>query len=195
LVRARLAALSPLAEKAGWLRADDLLERAAAAADLIARGRAPKDALSFLAPRGSFSVVRRGGRVFASSRSWARYDTVGRAAAALDPAAAARTLTELAPLLDEACRRYGCRGSFRDSLSGAIGELAQAPAAGGESALVASKRGIGWAYADPRLEALDPAQKQLLRLGPRNAAAVQGFLRALAAALGPSAPPPPRRVP
>ena len=38
-------------------------------------------------------------------------------------------------------------------------------------------------YADPRLEALQPAQKQLLRMGPENAERVQDQLRRLATAL------------
>ena len=39
-------------------------------------------------------------------------------------------------------------------------------------------------FADPALEALSPAQKQLLRLGPGNARRVQAKLRELAPALG-----------
>jgi hypothetical protein len=45
-------------------------------------------------------------------------------------------------------------------------------------------------YADPALEALTPAQKQLLRTGPRNVRLVQAKLRELQAAL--AAAPPPR---
>jgi hypothetical protein len=45
-------------------------------------------------------------------------------------------------------------------------------------------RGIGYAYADPGLESLTAAQKQLLRMGPRNAHTVQSSLRAIAIALG-----------
>ena len=42
---------------------------------------------------------------------------------------------------------------------------------------------IGFRYADPRLEALTPAQKQFLRLGPRNVQKVSGKLREVRAAL------------
>jgi hypothetical protein len=38
-------------------------------------------------------------------------------------------------------------------------------------------------YADPRLEGLQPVQKQLLRMGPENADRVKDQLRSLAAAL------------
>jgi len=38
---------------------------------------------------------------------------------------------------------------------------------------------------DPKLEELSPAQKNLLRMGPRNVARIQAKLRALLAALDP----------
>jgi hypothetical protein len=47
---------------------------------------------------------------------------------------------------------------------------------------------IGFRYADPRLEALTPAQKQFLRAGPRNVRLVQGKLREVAAALAAPSP-------
>ena len=55
-----------------------------------------------------------------------------------------------------------------------------------------SRRGIGYGYADPKLEAMPAAQKQLLRMGPENARAVQAKLREIALALGipPRAPAP-----
>jgi len=50
---------------------------------------------------------------------------------------------------------------------------------------------IGYAYADQRLESLTPAQKQLLRTGPRNVRIIQTSLRQIALALGI----PPERLP
>jgi hypothetical protein len=49
---------------------------------------------------------------------------------------------------------------------------------------------IGFRYADPKLEALTPAQRQFLRIGPRNVRLVQGKLREFAAALAAPAPAP-----
>jgi len=40
------------------------------------------------------------------------------------------------------------------------------------------------AFANPRLEDLTAAQKQLLRMGPRNARVIQGKLGEIAAVLG-----------
>ena len=44
--------------------------------------------------------------------------------------------------------------------------------------------GIGYAFADPALEDLAPAQKQLLRMGSRNVRTIQASLRAIASAIG-----------
>jgi hypothetical protein len=44
--------------------------------------------------------------------------------------------------------------------------------------------GIGYAFADPKLEGLSRAQKQLLRMGPQNVRAIQGKLREIAGVLG-----------
>ena len=41
-----------------------------------------------------------------------------------------------------------------------------------------------WAFSDPAVERLSPAQKHLVRMGPDNAALVQAKLRELADALG-----------
>ena len=40
-----------------------------------------------------------------------------------------------------------------------------------------------YAYSDPKLESLSPAQKQLLRMGPRNGQAIRGKLQEIAALL------------
>ena len=47
-----------------------------------------------------------------------------------------------------------------------------------------SKGGTGYRYADPSLEGLTAAQRQLLRTGPRNVTKIQSALRQLAIALG-----------
>ena len=49
---------------------------------------------------------------------------------------------------------------------------------------VVEGRGATWAFADPALEALDPAQKHLLRMGPDNAARVIATLTRVRQRLG-----------
>jgi len=42
---------------------------------------------------------------------------------------------------------------------------------------------LSFAFADPRIESLSAAQKQFLRMGPRNVQTVQSKLREIAALL------------
>jgi hypothetical protein len=51
------------------------------------------------------------------------------------------------------------------------------PEVDGDIALVQPK--VYYEYADPRLEALDPLQKQLLRMGPANTARIKAYLAQL----------------
>ena len=60
--------------------------------------------------------------------------------------------------------------------------MSETPIPDGPVAVTA--RGGVYGFADPRLEALSPAQKLLLRSGPDNARRVQTQLSAIAAALG-----------
>ena len=60
----------------------------------------------------------------------------------------------------------------------ALDVLIETPIPSGPVELVEGK-GATWAFADPALERLDPAQKQLLRMGPRNAARVIETLKAV----------------
>jgi hypothetical protein len=61
-------------------------------------------------------------------------------------------------------------------------QLSETPIPDGPVAVTA--RGGVYEFADPRLEALSPAQRLLLRSGPDNARRVQTQLAAIAAALG-----------
>jgi hypothetical protein len=45
-------------------------------------------------------------------------------------------------------------------------------------------KGAGYAFADPRLEALPPASKLLLRMGPETVGRVQALAREFGAATG-----------
>ena len=66
-------------------------------------------------------------------------------------------------------------------LERAIGVLLQTPALDERVAL--EPNGITYADSDPKLESLSPAQKQLLRMGPRNSEAVRRKLEEIAALL------------
>lgn len=183
ILRGLMAELTGSPLLARWLTTGDLARQIAALVDGAAAGSLPLRLLAPLRPTGAFSVVERGGRATIAPASYARYDAMASAIAALDPAAVARVYRLLAPRLQEAHGELG-EGSrtFDGALRDGLRRLAETPIPDGPVAVTA--RGGVYAFADPRLEALSPAQKLLLRSGPDNARRVQAQLAAIIAALG-----------
>jgi hypothetical protein len=164
------------------LEASGVVERFVVIVDQLAEGNVPRAELDFLRPKGAFLV--RGGEpaLRVDPASYRRFDAFAAALARLDAAAAAAAYRRLAPLCEEAYRALGYpEGGFEQRLSAALTLLAAAPASDGTAELVAEVK--RYEYADPELESLPAAQKQLLRMGPQNAERVREKLREIQAEL------------
>jgi hypothetical protein len=185
-VVARLAgALSGRPELARYLATDGLIRRFVAAVDNVSRGVSPRTNLPTLIPAGGYRVTGGAGEaVRPDPESRSRYDAPTAVLASIDTAGAARLHRRLRPLLEEAYRDLGYpEGGFDATLARAIDHLLAAPVPPADPELVPAGRGGGWAYADPALEDLSPAQKHLLRAGPDNVRRIQAKLRELRGAL------------
>lgn len=183
-IRTLLGGLSSRPELARWLTTDDLTSHIASAIDQFSRGLSPARDAKVIAPSGPFSVATRGGQTVIAPASYARYDGLAATAASLDAGAVARAYTTIKPRLAEAYRLLGNReGDLDAAVEAAVISLLEVPVITQPVALVPG-RGNLYAYSDPRLEGLRPAQKQLLRMGPENVRAIQAQLRALAQELG-----------
>ena len=114
--------------------------------------------------------------------SFLGYDVMADAVASLDPAAAAGAYRTVEPLFDVAFEDFGMPDvRFRTILDRAIDNLLAVPALPREVELV--PHATSFRYANPGYEQLTPAQKQFLRMGPRNVKAIQGKLGEIQAAL------------
>ena len=164
-IRGLFSGLSNHPQLLAWLATDDLVGSLATAIDRLANGQTPARDLAPLRPGTGFAVVTRRGVPYVDPASYARYDAIVQRPPALT--------------------RRGWRRSTRPSSRGW-----PKPTRGGPHRLAARRRaranatilatpdppaeiplvaGVGgYAYADPRLEALTPAQKHLLRMGPAN---------------------------
>jgi hypothetical protein len=168
---------------AAWLATDGLIRNFTVVVANIAEGSTPAARLRALAPAGPFRVVEQGDELLIDPRSYERYDRLAEAVASVDPAGSARLYATLKPRIEEAYRDLGLPdGTFDRVLERAIVSLLATPVADSPHDL--APRGIVYGYADPGLESLTAAQKQLLRMGPRNARSVQQKLREIALALG-----------
>ena len=183
VVRDLVKALSSHPGVAAWLTTNHLIRNFTVVVANIAEGKTPSRHLTTLRPSSSFRVMERGSDVVIDPRSYERYNTIAAAAASIDPAGGARLYGTLKPRIEDAYRELGVPDTpFDRTLERAIVVLLSTPVR--EDQIRVEPRGIGYAFAAPELEGLTHAQKQLLRMGPRNARAIQAALRDVALALG-----------
>jgi len=183
VVRRLVGALSSSPAVTAWLTTNGLIRNFTLVVANIEDGRAPAKQLKPLRPSGDFRVVQRDGGTFVDPRSYDRYNTIADAVQSIDPEGAAKLYSTLKPRIEEAFRDLGYPDRpFDVTLERAIVTLLETPVP--DAQLRVKPKGIGYAYTDDNLEQLSPPQKQLLRMGPRNARLVKEKLRAIAIALG-----------
>jgi hypothetical protein len=167
-----------------WLATNGLIRNFTVAVENIADGATPARHLRVLQPAPGFLVTEQAGDLHIDPRSYERYDALAAAVASVDPANAAQLYATLKPRLEEAAGELGTGESFDRTLERAIVSLLRTPVRDAPVRVRTQPQGIGYGFADPELEGLTAAQKQLLRMGPRNARIIQSSLRAIALALG-----------
>ncbi len=196
---ARLRALTKRASRSKllrkWSMSQGILQRTAAAVRLVARGDTPKPVLGFISLDRRFIVEeqllskseqKRTGeyeRVFISPKSYARYDPITDALTSMKPEAMAFAYRKLRPDYNRAFSQVAARGErFEDVLTEAIRRLVNVEVPSGKIEL--KSKGAVYAFLDPKLEAMSPAEKQLIRMGPKNAQKIQRALRRFARSAG-----------
>ncbi|MDO8795070.1 MAG: DUF3014 domain-containing protein [Vicinamibacterales bacterium] len=183
LVRTLVRALSQNSAVAAWLATDGLIRNFTVTVANIADGATPAKHLKVLRPSSAFRIVERDGRAYVDPQSYNRYGAIAAAIAAVDPSGTARLYATLKTRIEEAHRDLGSPDqSFDRTLERAIVTLLETPVV--DSPVRLKPKGIGYAYDDERLESLTAAQKQLLRMGPRNIRIIKERLRGIALALG-----------
>jgi hypothetical protein len=182
LVRQLVSALSSHPRVLAWLTTDDLVRNVAVSVQNVADGATPSRHLKPVAPEGAFLVTKKDGRTVLDPRGYRRYDAHADAVASLDAAGVARLYATLKPRLEEAHKELSPGGSFDASLQRAIATLVSTPII--EDPVPVEPDCALYKFADPTLEALTPAQRQLLRMGPRNMRLIQQKLREIAAEIG-----------
>ena len=183
LVRELVKQLTSNPAVAAWLASDRLIRNFTVVVSNTADGAMPAVHLRVLRPPTNFAVIERGTGTTIDPRSYARYDGVAAAAASIDPTGAARLYSTLKPRIEEAYLELGAGMPFDRALELAIVSLLKVPVVPDPIA-VKPEGGTGYAFVDPKLEALTPPQKHLLRTGSANVQTIQASLRAIALALG-----------
>ena len=183
-VRERFAQLSKHPLLAAWLKTTGLVRNLVVVLENASRGLTPSPRLRQLRPAGQFRVLKRADRIVIDPRNYERFTDIADAAASIDAAAAARLYAGLKPLLQMAYDELGNEEPIDRALERAMTTLLSAPTVDGEIRLEVGDEGIGYVFANPTLEALPGAQKQLIRMGPQNQRVIQSRLRQFALAAG-----------
>jgi hypothetical protein len=184
LVRRLAGALSSHPLVAAWLATSGLIRSFVVVVENVSDGPSPAKYLRVLRPAQPFRVMNAQTAPAIDPQSFARYNSLADAVSSVDAAGSARLYATLKPRIEEAYSELGRQESFDRAVERAIVALLRVPVLTGTIRLEPSLKGIGYRYADPRLEGLTAAQKQLLRTGPRNTMIIQAKLREIALALG-----------
>lgn len=183
LVRLFVGRLSSHPQVAAWLSTDGLIRNMTVVVANIAEGQTPARHLRTLKPAGAFGVRQAGSVVTLDPETYKRYDTVAAAIDGLDARGVARFYATIRPRIDEAYAELGMEdASFDRVLERAIVMLLRTPIV--EGTLPLHPGGVSYQFADPSLEGLTKAQRQFLRMGPRNMRIVKAKLREVAQFLG-----------
>lgn len=166
-----------------WLNSEsDLIRKTVLLVNHVYQGKVPRKAFLFWAPKDPFKVKEpQKGQYMIDPAGYHRYDYLAEVVNALDAEKTVAYYRLLKPLIDEVFAEFGRPGqTFEAVLLGAIEHLLKTPAVSGEVRLL--KPSVLYKYADPALENLSRAQKQLLRMGPVNAGMIKhklGLIRGL----------------
>ncbi len=172
--------LGDSAEAAAWLAEPGMLRRLVAAVWQVSAGESPREPLRFLAPKAEYSVISHDGHTYQSPESEARYDAVAKAIGAVNAQAAGALYRRAQAFAEAAFKEITPSGSrFTAALDKAIERLTAVPLRDEPLEVKPVDKGVGYTFADPQLEALDPVQKHLLRMGPVNARIVVQQLKVM----------------
>lgn len=158
------------------VQAENMLRKFVVFVDNVARGDVVREAAVISGPQSRFIVQHIDGQIYVDERSYTRYNDIVSWFYEMDADVLVAQYRRFQPLFEEAFNEIKEPGAnFDDRILDAIAILLDTPEPRGLLAL--SDEQVMYTYADPALENLPAAQKQMLRIGPDNRALVKSKLR------------------
>jgi hypothetical protein len=156
-----------------YLIPSNIIERSSSLIYLTSKGDVPYKLLPVARPAKPFSISDDGTQVVADASGFARYDLLAQWLESLDLSAILLSVQPFLPLFREAWSYYGePPEDFDFAVVIALNLIASTPSVDTTEARLIKKEAV-WIYEDPSIEGLAPIQKQVLRMGPENAAVVK----------------------
>lgn len=158
------------------LDGENLVRKLVVLTDNIAEGVLVREAAVIEGPESRFLVQEIDHQLYIDERSYQRYDDMVNWFISMDTDAIVALFQRFEPVFEEAYAEFGDPNiRFRDRVLTAIQVVLDTPEPTGLLAL--SDEQVMYTFADPELESLPGAQKQMLRIGPDNRALVKTKLR------------------
>jgi hypothetical protein len=157
---------------AALLVPNDVIRRLVVTVDNLAGRGIPVNRLPVKLPEGAFIAGKAGDQFVIDPRNYARYRRYVALLDGLDSHDLVNAYVHFYPLFQQAYRELGYpQGFFNDRLIAVIDDVLKTPEVRDPVRL--EQPVVFYTYADDRLEALSAGQRQLLRMGPDNAAAIK----------------------
>lgn len=166
------------------LTSDQLIRDAVVFIDNLRNGVVVRDKAGIEGPRNAFRVLEQNDKLYIDPRSYDRYNTLVDWFVSLDTTVLVTMMERYRPLIAAALAEIGYPDTTPEQvLLDAIAVLNNTPAVG--TVVELTDDTVMYRFADPALEALPDAQKQMLRLGPDNIRRVKLKLAAIQTAITP----------
>lgn len=164
------------------LRSEQLIRDAVVFVDNLRNGVVVRDAALIEGPQTKFRALEQDGKIYIDPRSYDRYNSIVDWFVSFDTEVILTLMNDYEPLVREALAEIGYPDTDpKTVILDAIEVLNATPSVG--TVIELSDETVMYRYADPALEALPDAQKQMLRMGPDNIRRVKLKLEQLREAL------------
>lgn len=174
-VRQRLLALDWRPGLASLFVTEDMLRSFAVHVDNIAQGQLAAGS-ALLQPLEQKFTVEDGAKLQLDEASFKRYEPYIQLLESVKPAQLVALFNRYEPLLQQAYAELGYPDQlFKNKLIEAIDELLATPEVNYPLAL--ERPAVVYVFADPAIEQLPAAQKQMIRLGPDNQRKIRALLQ------------------
>ncbi len=180
----RQAAMNLSSALASWLPNDQLIRKFFFIVNDFSQGQRIPSHMSFLRLQDPFAVEQDGNELYIAPKNFQRYKLFTQAIAAINGHKAAVLYRHYRPLLLQVYSEMGYPKdiTLESIITKAAGEIIAAPVSEERVALI--RPSVYYRFADPKMEALNPVQKQMLRMGAENTRVIQAKCREFLVELG-----------
>jgi hypothetical protein len=182
VVRQAIIKLSP--GLTTWLNTDQLIRRFFLIVNDFSQSQRVSRHMSFLRLQEPFFVEQNGNDLYIAPKNYQRYKSLTEAIKAVDAKKAANLYRRFRTLLLQVLAELGFAKdiTLESVVKKAAAEIIAAPVIEGQIMLI--RPSVYYRFADPKMEAFNPVQKQMIRMGPENTRIIQAKCREILVELG-----------